>query len=112
MTGLVKEAEKLVKGNKDSVGLVVYLTDKKEAPEQLKQFAAKHKIETVALTVNKSGSKAPPPLKLDAKVKHTILVYKGKKVVHNFAYNKITKDDVKQFVEKAKPVLKPSKKLL
>ena len=81
--------------------------EKTKQKAKLKEVAEKNKIQKVALTLNASGKKAPGSYKLDPKVKHTILVYEKKKVVHNFAFNKISKEDIQKFVAKAKEVLKP-----
>ena len=108
LTSLVKEADKVVAASEKGAGvLVLFSNEKAQIKEKLKDVAKRNKIEKVALTINGTGKKAPKDLKIDPKVKHTILVYEKKKVVYNFAFNKISKEDIQKFVAKAKEVLKP-----
>jgi hypothetical protein len=111
LTGLVKEIDKLAKADKVNGAVLVHFSDaKEEATKKLKELAEKNKLEELALTINQSGSKAPGSLKLNDKVKHTVLVYEGKKVKHNFALDKISEASVKEIVEKSKKVLKEGPK--
>jgi hypothetical protein len=107
LTGLVKELEKVVAASKKGVGFVVLMDDdKKGAAEKLKKLAEKEKLKKIALTVNSTGKKSPKGHKVNPKVKHTIIVYEKKKVVHNFALNKVGADETKKVVAAAKKVLK------
>ena len=103
---MVKELDKVVKGSKNGVGVVIQMTDDKAgAKKKLQEFAKANGIGKVALTVNKAGTKSPKGYKISDKVKHTVLVYKKKKVVHNFALNKLDEKSVKEIVAAAKKVL-------
>lgn len=106
MASLVKEVEKVVAKSKEGTGVVISLDDNKDAAtEKLKAFAKEHGLTKVALTVNKAGKGSPGGYKLNDTVKHTILVYEKKKVVHNFALNEIDEKSTKEVVAAAAKVL-------
>lgn len=103
MTSLVKEIDKLASGNKKA--FVVLLTDDKEAAKgKLEKIAKDGSVKNVPLCVNADGAKAPAAYKVNEKVKHTVLVYKGKKVTANFALDAISKGDVEAIAKAAKEV--------
>ena len=99
MTGLVKGVDKAIQKGKNSRGVFILMdkTDKANA-EKLKALAEKEKIK-MPLSLNANGKKAPGKYKINPKVKFTVLVYKKKKVVKNFAFNEISKADIKSVVE-------------
>lgn len=107
LASLVKDIDKTVKSSKNGVAFVVHMEkDTKGSAEKLKKLAEAHKLGKVALTTNKSGEKSPPGYKIDDKVKYTILLYEKKKVVKNFALNKIDDDTRKKIVEETKKLMK------
>jgi len=109
LTGLVKELGALLKDKKDAAAfLVLQDKDQKGAAEKLDKLAAETKA-TFPLTVAMDGEKSPSGFDLNPKVKHTILVYKNKKVLSNFALNEITEKDLKAVVEAAKKNAEPEK---
>jgi len=109
LTGLVKEVESALKDKKNTTAfLVLQEKDQKAASDKLNKLAAETKA-TFPLTVAEDGDKSPSGYDLNPKVKHTILVYKDKKVVNNFALNEITEKDLKSIVEAAKKNMEPGK---
>ncbi len=102
MTGLVKEIDKAVADAKDAKAFVVLLSDdKKAAHEKLAALAKEHNLK-IPLTVNADGKKAPGAYQISDKVKHTILIYKGKKVVENFAADEVSEEKAKEIAGTAK----------
>ena len=81
--------------------MVLLQEDSKETRAKLEALAKKHKL-TIPLTINAKGKEGPRGFKLNDKVKHTVLVYKGKKVAANFALNDLNPDSVKAIVAAAK----------
>lgn len=105
MASLVKELDKVAAKNKNTFTYVVYLNDDQVvAKKTLVSFAKTNKLTAVDLTLNKSGSKSPKGYKLNPKVKHTVLMYTGKKVVQNFALDKIDAAVTKKIVAAATKV--------
>ena len=105
MASLVKELDKVAAKNKDTFTYVVYLNDDQVAGKKtLASFAKTNKLAAVDLTLNKSGSRSPRGYKLSSEVKHTVLMYTGKKVVQNFALNKIDAAVTKKVVAAATEV--------
>ena len=107
LASLVKDIEKTVKGSKNGVSFVVHMDDdSKGSAEKLKAFAKANGLSKVALTTNKSGKKSPAGYKLNDKVKYTILLYEKKKVVKNFALNKIDDASRKKVVDATQKLMK------
>jgi hypothetical protein len=106
LTGLVKQVDKVVAGSKQGIAVVVLLDDKKDAAvAKLKALREKNGLSKVALTVNGGGTKSPGGYKLNPAVKHTVLVYTKKKVLHNFATNTLSAAEAGQITAAAKKVL-------
>jgi hypothetical protein len=109
LTSLVKKVDDFVKENKkaDACAFVV-MTGKEsdEAKEKLKGLAKEHKLE-IPLTINVDGG-LKEKLKLNDKVKNTILIYKKKKITANFALNEITEKDVESVITAAKDAVTSS----
>jgi len=109
LTGLVKEIGEALKDKKNTTAfLVLQEKDQKAAAEKLNKLAAETKV-TFPLTGAMDGDQSPSGYDLNPKVKHTILVYKDKKVVNNFALNEITEKDLKAIIEAAKKNMEPGK---
>ena len=107
LASLVKDIEKTVKGSKKGVSFVVHMDDDtKGSAEKLKAFAKANGLSKVALTTNKSGKKSPAGYKINDKVKYTILLYEKKKVVKNFALNKIDDASRKKIVAATQKLMK------
>ncbi len=105
LAGLAKGIEKLLLANSKApgaakaVGVVVYVSDDKNAKADLKKFAAKNKLKRLAMTLNLNGSKK---YKLNKDARHTVLLYSKKRVEKNFAFSKaISADGVKQILAAA-----------
>ena len=95
MISLVKEIDKLSQKNRSAGAFVVLLNaTERETRAKLKKFAKTDKIQ-IPLTYNVDKS-APKKFKLNESVKHTILIYKSKRVLRNFAFNKISEKDLKE----------------
>ena len=110
MAGLAKEIEKVVAPSDKSEGVIVHMDDDaKASAEKLKEFAKANELKRVALTTNQSGKKSPGGFKLNDSVKFTILVYEKKKVVANFALDKIEEANRTKVVEALKKLLAPPK---
>jgi hypothetical protein len=105
LTGLVKKIDTFVRENqKASASAFVVLLGKptdEEAKAKLKKVAREGKIE-IPLTITADRDATTKTLKLNDKVKHTVLVYKGQKVVSNFALDKIEEKDVEAVLAAAK----------
>ena len=105
---MAKQIDSVVANSKQGMSFVVLLDDDKSgAAGKLKAFRTKSGTSKVGLTYNMGGAKSPAGHKLDPKVKHTVLVYKNKKVVHNFAVNKLGAPQVAAITKAAKEVLGP-----
>jgi hypothetical protein len=103
LTGLVKKVDAFVKDNKKanaSAFLVLMQKDSDEAKAKLKSFAKENKVE-IPLTIA-ADSKIPDKLKLNSKVKNTILIWHKQKVTDSFALNEITDKDVEAILAAAK----------
>ena len=102
VVSLVKAVDEAHKGKKDAGAFLVLLDkDSKAGKEKIEKLQAEAKV-SIPLTVNKLGEKSPEGYKLNPDVKNTILVYKDRKVVKNFALDAISEKDVKEIVEAAK----------
>ena len=99
LTSLVKDIEKTINSSKNGLAFIVHMEDDaKGSAEKLKALAKANSLSKVALTTNKSGKKSPAGYKIDDKVKYTILLYEKKKVVKNFALNKIEDANRKEII--------------
>jgi len=107
LTSLVKKIDAHVKENKkaDAKAFVVLLAkESDEVKGKLKGLAKEHKLE-IPLTISADPG-INGKLKLNEKVKNTVLVWKGQKVTANFALNEITDKDVESIVAAAKETVK------
>ena len=57
------------------------------------------------MTINRGGAKAPKGWKINAKAKHTVVIYKNKTVVMTFGLNKIDKKSVAEVAAATAKVL-------
>jgi hypothetical protein len=102
VASLVKAVDEAHKGKKNAGAFLVLLEkDQRAGEEKLAKLQAETGA-SIPLTVNKAGEKSPEGYSVNADVKNTILVYKDRKVVNNFALDSITEKDVKEIVEAAK----------
>lgn len=85
MAGLVKRIDKAVAENQDKkLAAVVNIVGKPdEMSDSVAEFAEKHGVENVALTV--SDQKNAEKFKVNPEAKVTVMHYKGKKVKSNHA---------------------------
>ena len=103
MTGLVKKIDSFVKDNKkaDAQAFVVLMgKDSEDSKAKLKSLAKEHKLE-IPLTIS-ADDKIADKLKLNSKVKNTVLIWKNTKVTNSFALNEITDKDVEAILAAAK----------
>ena len=103
MTGLVKKIDTFVKDNKKASAqafVVLMQKDSEEAKTKLKNLAKEHKLE-IPLTLS-ADDKITDKLKLNSKVKNTVLIWKKAKVTDSFALNEITDKDVETILAAAK----------
>lgn len=109
MASLAKKVDGFVKENKkaDACAFTVLMAkESDEAKTKLKNLAKEHKLE-IPLTINVDKGTVDK-YKLNPKVKHTILVFKKKKVAATFALNEITEKDVEAIIAAAKETIAAS----
>ena len=97
VASLVKTIDKQVAKNKNMRAFVVLLTDDVDAAEpQLKEFAKKHGIKNVPLTIF-DGIAGPPKYKIAKGAEVTVMLWRKKdvKVNHAFAKGKLKAANVK-----------------
>ena len=90
LTSLVKELDSVVGKNKDKkmAAFVVLLSEDPDAAEKkLKEFAAKHKIKNIPLTVF-DGAAGPGKYKIAKDVDVTIIMWRKHTVKVNHAFKK------------------------
>lgn len=101
LASLVKAIDTLCKENTKTGAFVVVLgKDDKGAEEKLKKLASEHGIK-IPLTINKDSG-AEKKLKVNPKAKHTVLIYKKKKVVASFGASELSDATVKEIAAAAK----------
>lgn len=112
LASLVKELDKVLASNKDAVGFLVFLSDdKKVATEKLKTFGTENAVASMALTVNTGGAKLPDWLKVDPAAKHTVILYKEKKVVSSTDFKKeVGEKELKELIAATTTFVKPAEK--
>lgn len=111
----MKELDKAVAAGKDAklASFVVFLTDSREKLEpQLKELAAKEKIENVPLTIVESVA-GPEKYKIAKDADVTVILYNKGKSEANFAFGKGKLDekgvkDVVAAIPKIAPAAPPS----
>lgn len=109
MASLVKKVDSLVDGNSGSqlrAFVCLLAKDKAAAEAGLKQFAKKHKIRNVPLTVY-DGVAGPANYKISRKASFTVLFWRGLEIRANFATDKekLTDDDVHNITENVNSIL-------
>lgn len=90
LASLVKEVDSVVANNsaKQAAGFVVLLTNDPDADEpKLKEFAKKHGIKQVPLTLF-DGEAGPDGYKVARDAEVTVLLWKGRSVTANHAFGK------------------------
>ena len=106
LASLVKKIDTVVKDNKkaDACAFVVLLQkESDESKAKLKKLAKDQKLD-IPLTLS-ADPKIGEKLKLNQKVKNTIIIWKKQKVAANFALNEITDKDTEAVVAAAKSAL-------
>lgn len=97
---MVKDIDKILKGSDKGESFVVHLDDdKKASAEKLKAFAKDNELTRTALTTHKDGKASPAGHKIADSVKFTVIVYEKKKVVENFALDKLDEASRKKIVQ-------------
>lgn len=107
LTSLVKSVDNQVKQRQDKklrAVVVVLAKDRAAAEARLKALAEREKIE-IPLTVALDGPSGPKAYKLNPKAEATVLVYRNKKVVANFAYPKFRKANTQEILKAADKML-------
>ena len=106
LAGLVRGIDKVAASSKGSIAYLISLDDDKAAARKaLTAFAAANKIKAIDMTINRGGAKAPKGWKINAKAKHTVVIYKNKTVVKTFGLNKIDKKSVAEVAAATAKVL-------
>lgn len=109
LASLVRQIDKKVAENEEQkmASFLVLLTDDPDAAEsKLKEFAIKHKIENVPLTIF-DGVPGPPKYKIAEDADLTVLMWKKQKVEVNHAFTKdgLKKKSVKKIVADTDKIL-------
>ena len=106
LASLVRGIDKVAANSRGSIAYLVSLDDDKAAARKaLTAFAAANKIKAIDMTINRGGAKAPKGWKINAKAKHTVVIYKNKTVVKTFGLNKIDKKSVAEVTAATAKVL-------
>ena len=108
LASLVKELDKVVDKNKNMAAFVVLLSEDPDATEKkLKEFAAKHKIKNLPLTVF-DGVAGPGNYKIAKEAEVTVLMWKKRVIAVNHAFGKngLDKKAVKKVVADTSKILK------
>ena len=110
LASLVKEIDSVVGSNeaKKAAGFVVLLTNDPDGDEtKLKEFAKKHGIKNVPLTMF-DGVAGPPSYKIAKDAEVTVMMWKGLEVSanHAFAKDELKPDHIKQVVADTSKILK------
>lgn len=71
---------------------VIFLSDDESMKEQIEKFKESNDVKHVSLALD--GAKGPDAYKLDTKAEVTAVLYKGKKVKVNHAFESFTTKDV------------------
>jgi hypothetical protein len=109
LTGLVKKIDAFVKENKkaNAAAFVVLMQkDSEESKAKLKKIAKDNKLE-IPLTIA-ADPNIPDKLKLNSKVKNTVLIWKKQKVADAFALNEVTDKDIEAVLKAAKEAVSSS----
>jgi hypothetical protein len=102
VASLVKAVDEAHKGSKSAGAFLVLMSkDQRAGEDKLKKLQTETGA-SIPLTVNKLGEKSPDGFEVNPAVKTTVLVYKERKVVNNFALDAVAEKDVKEIVEAAK----------
>jgi hypothetical protein len=109
LASLVKEIDTFVDKNKEkqAAGFVVLLSSDPDADEaKLKDFAKKHGIKNVPLTLF-DGEAGPPSYKVAKEAEVTVLLWKQQNVKANHAFGKdgLNADAVKKIVADTDKIL-------
>lgn len=109
LAGLVKEVDKAVAANEDKkmAAFVVLLTDDPDAAEgQLEEFASKHQIENVPLTIY-DGIAGPPAYKIAEDAAVTVMLWRKIEVQANHAFPtaQLTEKDVRAVMKDTEKIL-------
>jgi len=110
LASLVKQVDSFVGDNKSqqASAFVVLLTNDPDADEpKIKEFAKKHGIKNVPLTLF-DGEAGPPSYKVSNEAEVTVLMWKGQSVKANHAFGKDGLDEaaVKKVVADTSKILK------
>jgi hypothetical protein len=109
LASLVKEVDSFVGKNKSqqASAFVVLLTSDPDASEaKLKEFAKKHNIKNVPLTLF-DGESGPPSYKIAKDAEVTVLLWKEREVKanHAFAKGELEKSDVEKVMADTAKIL-------
>jgi hypothetical protein len=99
LTGLVKKLDaEVAKAGKDKMGAaVIFLSDDEGMKDKIEKFKETNNVKHVSLALD--GSKGPEAYKIAKEASVTAILYKGKKVKSNLAYEKFGDSDVEAVVK-------------
>jgi hypothetical protein len=99
LTSLVKklDAEVAKAGSKKMGAAVVFLSDDDGMKDKIEKFKETNNIKNVSLVLD--GSKGPDAYKIAKEAQVTVVLYKGKKVKANHAFEKFAGIDVETVVK-------------
>jgi len=108
---LVKQLDAAIEKNADqklSSFVNVLGKDADAAKANAKAFAAKHKVENVALVVPQDNANGPDDYAISPEADVTVLIYRGGKVAanHAVAAGKLSDDEIKSIIADTSKILK------
>jgi hypothetical protein len=98
LTSLVKKLDaEVAKAGKDKMGAaVIFLSDDEGMKDKIEKFKETNNVKHVSLALD--GSKGPEAYKIAKEANVTAILYKGKKVKANHAFDKFGSSDVETVV--------------
>jgi hypothetical protein len=99
LTGLVKKIDGVTSSTKGTGSFVVFLNDEEGLDKKLKEVASKAGLSQCVLTIESPAGPGGYNIAKEADV--TVILYKGRKVVHNHAFKKgeLKTEDIEKIVK-------------
>ena len=111
LASLVKQLDKIVAANsKQKMASVVNFLGEEtdDVISDAKKFGKQHKVKNVALVVPRPSLNGPPSFKVNEQAELTVMLYKGRRIVGNYALaaGKLDAKKIKQIVKDATTLVK------